>query len=134
MTGLLYLVAKPDIEWEIILIPKHDSMMQILNLASKVEIDISQGTGTMVGGSVFPILIIRKYCYCWLKGNIWWCKVSLDGGNYVCLFVILSISQSQRPFYDPSIALDPTYHQISTGDDNDTHKDKEKDKIRPNRG
>ena len=62
MTGLLYLVAKPDIEWEIILIPKHDSMMQILNLVSKVEIDISQGTGTMVGGSLFPILIIRKYC------------------------------------------------------------------------
>ena len=52
MTGLLYIVAKPDIEWEIILIPKHDSMMQILDLVSKIEIDASQGTGTMVGGSV----------------------------------------------------------------------------------
>ena len=46
MTGFLYLVAKPDLDWEIILIPKHDSMMQILDLVSKVEMGISQGTGT----------------------------------------------------------------------------------------
>ena len=93
MTGFLYLVAKPDLDWEIILIPKHDSMMQILDLVSKVEIDTLQGTGTMVGGSVFPILIIRKYCYCWLKGNIRWCKVSTWWK--LCLFVCHPVHQSK---------------------------------------
>ena len=60
----------------------------------------------------------------------------------VCLFVCLSVCHHFKisnigPLYHPRITPDPTYHillgrgwcQLSSGDVNDTHKDKYKDKY-----